>query len=311
MRALVTDPSAELGLALTEVPDPAPEPGELLVRMEAASVNRGEVRRAKLQPPGMVIGWDLVGTVEALGEGVSGVQVGDRVVALVPAGGSGSFAELVRAPAEWAVPLPAEASGVEAATLPVAGITAAAILELARVGQGDRVLITGAAGGVGLFAVQLAAEREAEVTGQASTPARGEAATEAGAHHVLLHPGDGGKVDGTFDVVLDGIGGVMLRPLLRATAPHGRVVLYGNSAGGESTISVDDIYRVPATVYGFFVFVSMPPDEGSTLLSGLVDRVQAGTLTTRVQATAPLADALGLLRDLMDRKVTGKVVLTG
>jgi NADPH:quinone reductase len=310
MRALVTDPSADLGLKLADVPEPQPERGELLVRMEAASVNRGEVRRAKLNPPGLVIGWDLVGTVVGLGEATAGFSLGDRVLALVPAGGSGSFAELVRAPAHWAVPIGSDADAVKLSTLPVAGITALGLLDVAGVTTDDRVLITGGAGGVGLFVIQLAAALGAEVTAQVSTADRGEAARAAGAHHVMLHPGDGSPVEGSFDVVLDSIGGKMLRPLLHATASHGRVALFGNSAGGESSISVDDIYRVPATVYGFFLFVSMPPEKGRAHLADLANRVTAGTLTTTVQAAAPLPDALPLLQDLMDRKVTGKVVLT-
>jgi len=132
---------------------------------------------------------------------------------------------------------------------------------------------------------------------------------EAGAE-ALVHPGDGSDVGGQFDVVLDGIGGPMLGPLLRAAAPNGRVVVYGNSADAESTFRVEDFYGKGVTIFGFRIFTSVPPDQAVRDLANLVDQVVAGKLEVRVQATAPLADALGLVRDLYDRKVTGKVVVT-
>ena len=132
-------------------------------------------------------------------------------------------------PAAWTAPLPSACDFVTAATLPVAGLTAVGILRLARVHAGDRVLVTGAAGGVGLFAVQLALQTKATVTGQAASEERAAAVRATGAE-ALVHPGDGSPVYGEFDVVLDGIGGPMLGPLLDATARNGRVVVYGNSA---------------------------------------------------------------------------------
>jgi NADPH:quinone reductase len=307
MRALVADPTASPPLSLADVPEPAPGPGQLLLDMEAASVNRGEIRTAAKQPPGTVIGWDVAGTVAALGEGVTTFDVGERVVALSPDGGS--FAERLVVPAEWTAPLPSACDFVPAATLPVAGVTAAGTLRLARTHAGDRVLVTGAAGGVGQFILQLALQARATVTGQAASEERAAAvrATGAGA---LVHPGDGSPVDGQFDVVLDGIGGPMLGPLLAATAPNGRVVVYGNSADAESTFRVETFYSKGVTIYGFRVFTSVPPDQVVKDMAALADQVASGTLSIKVQATAPLADALPLIADLYARKVTGKVVLT-
>ena len=319
MRALVADPTASPPLSLADVPEPAPGPGELLLDMEAASVNRGEIRTAAKQPPGTVIGWDVAGTVAALGEGVTTFDVGERVVALSPNGGS--FAERVVVPADWPAPLPSACDFVPAATLPVAGVTAAGTLRLARTHAGDRVLVTGAAGGVGQFTLQLALQARATVTGQAASEERAAAVRATGAE-ALVHPGDGSPVDGQFDVVLDGIGGPMLGPLLAATAPNGRVVVYGNSADAESTFRVETFYvfvvvdgRSPGyskgvTIYGFRVFTSVPPDQVVKDMAALADQVASGTLSIKVQATAPLADALPLIADLYARKVTGKVVLT-
>jgi NADPH:quinone reductase len=307
MRALVADPTASPPLSLADVPEPAPGPGELLLDMEAASVNRGEIRTAGKQPPGTVIGWDVAGTVAALGEGVTTFDVGERVVTLSP--GGGSFAERVVVPAEWTAPLPSACDFVPAATLPVAGVTAAGTLRLARTHAGDRVLVTGAAGGVGQFTLQLALQAKATVTGQAASEERAAAVRATGAE-ALVHQGDGSPVDGEFDVVLDGIGGPMLGPLLTATAANGRVVVYGNSADAESTFRVETFYSKGVTIYGFRVFTSVPPAQVVKDMATLADQVASGALSVKVQATAPLADALSLIADLYARKVTGKVVLT-
>ena len=307
MRALVADPTASPALSLADVPEPAPGPGELLLDMEAASVNRGEVRSAGKQPPGTVIGWDVAGTVAALGEGVTQFDVGERVLALSP--GGGSFAERVVVPAEWTAPLPTACDFVTAATLPVAGVTAAGILRLARAHAGDRVLVTGAAGGVGQFTLQLALQARATVTGQAASEERAAAVRATGAE-ALVHPGDGSPVDGEFDVVLDGIGGPMLGPLLDATARNGRVVVYGNSADAPSTFRVEAFYPKGITIYGFRVFTSVPPAQAVKDMATLADQAANGTLAVKVQATAPLTEALPLIADLYNRKVTGKVVIT-
>jgi NADPH:quinone reductase len=307
MRALVADPAASPALSLDDVPEPTPGAGELLVEMEAASVNRGEIRTAGRQPPGTVLGWDVAGTVAALGEGVTQFDVGERVVAVSPAGGS--FAERVAVPAEWAAPLPTACDFVTAATLPVAGITAVNILRLARTHAGDRVLITGAAGGVGLFAVQLALQTGAAVTGQAGSEERVAAVRAAGAEP-MVHPGDGSPVEGEFDVVLDAIGGPMVGPLLNATVAKGRVVIYGNSADAPSTLRVESFYSKGVTIYGFRIFASLAPAQAVKDLANLAEQACAGTLEVKVQATASLAEALPLIRDLYARKVTGKVVIT-
>ena len=117
-------PAATPAVALAVVPEPTPGPGELLVRVAAASVNRGEIRTAARQPAGKVLGWDVTGTVEALGEGVAAFTTGERVVAISP--GAGSFAEKVVVPAGWTAPLTDRADLVKIATLPVAGVTAVA-----------------------------------------------------------------------------------------------------------------------------------------------------------------------------------------
>jgi NADPH2:quinone reductase len=254
-----------------------------------------------------VVGWDVAGTVAALGEGVTQFDVGDRVVALNEAGGS--FAEQVVVPAAWTAPLPGACDFVTASTLPVAGITAVGINRLARVHAGDRVLVTGAAGGVGMFAVQLAVDAKATVTGQAGSEQRAAAVRAAGAE-ALVHPGDGAPLDGEFDVVLDGIGGPMIPPLIDATARNGRMVVYGNSANAESSFRIERLYNKGVTMYGFRVFTTVAPEQAVKDMANLAEQAVAGRLAVQVQATAPLTEALPLIQDLYARKVTGKVVIT-
>jgi NADPH:quinone reductase len=307
MRALVADPSASPALALADVPEPSPGPGQLLVDVEAASINRGEVRLAAAKPAGTVIGWDVAGTVAALGEGVTQFDVGDRVVGLSEAGGA--FAERAVVPAAWTAPLPDACDFVTASTLPVAGVTAVGTLRLGRVHAGDRVLVTGAAGGVGHLTVQLALQANATVTGQARSQERAEAVRAAGAE-ALVHPGDGSPVDGEFDVVLDSIGGPALAALVEATAVKGRMVVYGNSADAESSFRIERLYNKGVTLYGFRVFTSVPPEQAVKDMANLAEQAAGGRLRVHVQAAAPLADALRLVRDLYARRVTGKVVIT-
>jgi NADPH:quinone reductase len=169
--------------------------------------------------------------------------------------------------------------------------------------------VTGAAGGVGGFAVQLAREAKATVTGQAGSEERAAAVRATGAD-ALVHPGDGAPVDGEFDVVLDGIGGPMIAALVEATARHGRMVVYGNSADAESSFRIERLYNKGVTMYGFRVFTSVPPEQAVKDMANLAEQAVAGRLAVQVQATAPLADALPLIQDLYARRVTGKVVIT-
>src|SRR4029453_12024420 len=157
---------------------------------------------------------------------------------------------------------------------------------------------------------QLAVTEGITVTGQVSSEERARTVRELGAQP-LLHPGDGSDIDGEYDVILDGIGGRMSAPLPRALAPRGRLVVFGNSAGADSTFGIRDLYARAATVHGFFVFLSIPPEQAAKDLGLLAEHVETGRLQVLVQATAPLGDALPPPQDPLARKVPGKVVVTG
>ncbi len=178
MRALVSKQSSPYA-ELAEVPDPAPRHDQALVEVEAFSLNRGETRRLESLEPGTVTGWDLAGVVQQPAPDGSGPPAGARVVGMVPAG---AWAERAAVETDWLAELPAAVSFEQAAALPVAGLTALRALELGGFLVEKRVLVTGASGGVGRFAIQLAKLAGAQITALAR---RTEGLKELGADAVI------------------------------------------------------------------------------------------------------------------------------
>ena len=166
MLALITTGDDDI-LRLAEVPNPVPGPAEVLVRVQATSLNRGEVVRAKNAPAGQQVGWDVVGVVERAAERAEGPAVGTTVVGLVS---NGAWAELAAVPVDYLASVPSGVTPAQAACVPVAGMTAFRALALGGFPVGKRVLVTGASGGVGHVAVQLARAAQMTVTGLIRTP---------------------------------------------------------------------------------------------------------------------------------------------
>src|SRR5215213_403665 len=183
MRAVVVDPESRARLSVAEVEEPEPGPSEALVRVAAVSLNRGEVRRAEASEPGFRPGWDLAGTVERPAADGSGPGEGARAVGFLPSGG---WAELAAVPTNSLAELPEGVSFDEAATLPVAGLTAMYALEKGGGPLGRDVLITGASGGAGLFALRLARMSGARVVALVRRQEHEELVREAGAHEVVV-----------------------------------------------------------------------------------------------------------------------------
>jgi NADPH:quinone reductase len=301
MRALVAGSS---GVSLAEAPDPQAGPAHALVEVRAVSLNRGEVRRLPARAAGTIPGWDVAGVVRRAG--ADGPREGARVVGLAD---EGAWAELAAVPTERLAELPAEVSFEAASTLPVAGLTALRLLEVGGPLLGRRVLITGAAGGVGRFAIQLAKRAGAHVTGVVRDAERGQGLRELGADELITQLEPEGE---PFDLLLESVGGASLAAALTRVAPRGTVVAFGASSPEPTTFDVSSFYRRGgARLYGLSVFDELRRHGfGVRGLSLLVTELAAGRLDPQIDMTVSWRDADSALTALMERRIAGKAVLT-
>ena len=307
MLALVADRSSETGVSHSEVADPDPHPDEALVELRATSLNRGELRRLATREEGTIPGWDVAGVVVQPAK-TGGSAEGARVVGLMSAGGA--WAERAAVPVDMLAELPEEVSFSDASTLPVAGVTAYRTLAQGGLLIGRRVLITGASGGVGRFAIQLARRAGARVIAVAGSEQRAEGLKALGADEIAI----GFDSDGPeLDLVLESAGGDSLAAALRRVARGGTVVTFGNSSGDEVRFDASEFYgRAPtARVYAFMVFDEIAREQsGTSDLRALADMVAAGDLKTEVSLEASWREPGDAIKALLDRKVAGKAVLT-
>ncbi|HYZ16925.1 MAG TPA: zinc-binding dehydrogenase, partial [Candidatus Acidoferrum sp.] len=274
MKAVVVDRSAPGGLTIRDVSDPAALPSEALVRVAAISLNRGEVRRAKNAQNGWRPGWDIAGTIERAAADGSGPPAGSRVVGLATA--SGGWAERVAIPTRDLAVLPDTVSFERAATLPVAGLTALYALEKRGSLLGRRVLVTGASGGVGVFALQLARLSGAYAVGLVHQERKREIVARFADVIVEGETAEPATQYGPFDTILESVGGQVFSTALALLAQSGILVTYGTSAQSSSTIEVAPFYsRGASAIYGFFIFYELergePAGLGLARLLRLVD----------------------------------------
>jgi NADPH:quinone reductase len=305
-RAVVVDPSAPGRLVIAPVPDPAPERGEAVVRVRAISLNRGEVRRAGMAAAGWRPGWDLAGVVEATAANGGGPRVGARVVGVVL---EGAWAERVAVPANALAELPDKVTFSQAATFPVAGLTA--IHALAKGGGllGRRVLITGATGGVGDFAVQLARLGGAHVTASVRRDDQAAAVRALGAHDVVV--GDAIPPTPKYDLIVESVGGRTLGTALAALTRAGTCVTLGVSAGAEVTFDAREFFVAGrTTLYGLYLFTELLSEPASVGLRRLAEFVAAGQLAPHVSVERPWTEIAQVAQDLIARRFHGKAVLT-
>ena len=305
-RAVVVDPEAPGRLVIRPVPDPVPDRGEAIVRVRAISLNRGEVRRSGMAAPGWRPGWDLAGTVERAAADGSGPRAGARVVGLLS---EGAWAEHVVVPTHALAELPAKVTLSQAATFPVAGLTA--LYALAKRGQilARRVLVTGATGGVGDFAVQLARLGGAHVTGSVRRVDQTASVRQLGAHEVVV--GDDIPASPKYDLVIDSVGGRTLGTALAALERGGMCVTLGVSASAEVTFDTRTFFvSGRTTLYGFYLFVELGNDPAGDGLRRLGDLVAAGQLAPHISVERPWSEIAQVAADLIARKYPGKAVLT-
>ena len=305
-RAVVVDPAAAGRLVIASVPDPTPDRGEAIVRVRALSLNRGEVRRAGQAAAGWRPGWDLAGEVERAAADGSGPRAGARVVGLLP---EGAWAERVAVPTHALAELPDKVTFSQAATFPVAGLTALYSLDKGGMLLGRRVLVTGATGGVGDFAVQLARLAGAHVTAAARRSEQAASLRALGAHEVTV--GDEIPATPKYDLILDSVGGRTLGSALGALARGGVCVTFGVSATSDVTFDARSFFvGGRATLYGFYLFVELGQEPAGIGLRRLAELVAAGQLSPHISVERPWKDIAQVAQDLMARRYPGKAVLT-
>jgi NADPH:quinone reductase len=288
-----------------ERPDPSPDAGEVVVRIHATNINptdlgtrsgQARARMPDLQPP-FVLGWDLAGEVAAVGDGVDAYTPGERVVGMIPfgriGGRVGSYAEAAAVDPDWLAPLPDELEFVDAATLPLNVLTAKQGLDFLGDLRGKRLLVTGASGGVGGFAVQLAKAAGASVIAVAGRDDEDWVAG-LGADEVLSKDADLAEID-TVDAVFDAVpvGPAASTPSLRE--------------GGTAVFTRPPDPAEPDRDLRFELVLVQPEPEA---LREAARQLASGTLRTRVAHVLPLEDAAEGHRIAEEGGTKGKVVLT-
>jgi len=324
MKAIVQDrfgPPDTLQLVDAEKPEIGSE--DVLLKVHAAAVNpydwhmlRGDPRVARLmggvgltKPKTRIAGVDVAGRVQDVGADVQGLRPGDEVFGFA----RGAFAEYAAADAALVVPKPASLSFEQAAATPIAAATALhAIRDSGHVQPGQRVLVNGAAGGVGTFAVQIAAALGAEVTGVCSTR-NTDMVRSIGATHVVDYA-SADFADGTirYDVILDNVGNRTIRDLRRATTPTGIVIVNGGGSPGHLIGAVGSTLRA-AIVINLFVgqqITMVPTAWSQDDLLAVTELVDTGTLRPVIDRTYPLADTAAGLQHIEAGHARGKVVIT-
>lgn len=318
MRAMMV---TQLGqpLEMMDLPSPTPKPGEVCVRVAACSINFGDTLMQtgtyQVKPdlpfsPGM----EVSGTIIAVGAGVTQHQIGARVMAYH---GWGGLAEEVCLPADICAPIPDEMTNVDAAAFPVAyGTSHVALDNRAQLQPGERLLVLGAAGGVGRTAVEIGKLMGAEVIAAARGSDKLNVARASGADHVIDTDTDDirecVKALGGADVVYDPVGGDQFRAALRATNPNGRILPLGFASGDIPQIPANIILVKNITVIGLYwggYAITHPHilrDSFETLIGWWAD----GKLKPHISHVLPLEQANEAIDHLRNRTATGKVVVT-
>jgi len=318
MRAIVVStPGDASALEYTEVPDPVPGPGEVLIDVAASGVNFIDVyhRIGRYQLPlPFVPGSEGAGTVAAVGPDVTGVRVGDKVgwVNVV-----GSYAERQVVPADRVVPIPDEVSPETAAAVLLQGLTAHYLTHSTyRVQPGDDVLVHAAAGGMGLLLTQIAKLCGARVIGTVSTAEKEKLAREAGADHVLRYEGFADAVKeitggSGVHVVYDGVGAATFEGSLVSLRPRGMLALFGAASGPVPPFDLQRLNPLGS------LFVTRPTlhhyihtrEELLSRAQDVLGWLASGDLKVHISRRYPLAEARQAHEDLEGRRTTGKLLL--
>jgi NADPH:quinone reductase-like Zn-dependent oxidoreductase len=308
MKALTAMGGPTHTVGFTEVAEPTAGLAEAVVEVDAFSVNRGEVFALSgvygtPAERGWLPGQDVAGRVVRAAADGSGPAVSQRVVGHPDAGG---WAERVAVPVTRLAVLPDNISAIDAAALPLAGLTALRLLREAGAVSGRRILLTGASGGVGHFVTELATAAGAEVTVVTASTQRGQRLATLGARHVVQDICD---ALGTFDVVLESVGGETFTTALSRLAPGGTVLWFGQASLTPVMMSFFDLFGItPATIKHFPHWISTTSDGED--LETLVRLVATDRLHPEIGRTADWAETAMVLDDLARRRIRGNAVLT-
>jgi NADPH:quinone reductase-like Zn-dependent oxidoreductase len=330
MRALLSHaPGGPDTLQLDDVADPQPGPGELLVRVRASAINYPDVLiiedKYQLKPPRpFAPGGEIAGEIEAVGEGVEGWGLGDRVIAVT---GFGGLAEKVVISAKSAFRLPEERSFEEGAALLLTYATSIhALLDRGKLQAGQTLLVLGAAGGVGLAAVELAKAYEARVIAAVSSEEKAQAARDAGAEEAIVYPQgpfdrDGQKALAQLfkgavgpagaNVIFDPVGGDYTEAALRSIAWEGRFLVVGFPAG-IARLPLNLTLLKSCDVCGVFwgAFAARDPKANAAHVDILFKLWRQGMIAPRISGTYSLEQAGEAIRAVAERRVVGKLVVT-
>ncbi|MGD0527121.1 MAG: NADPH:quinone oxidoreductase family protein [Polyangiaceae bacterium] len=322
MRALVCREYGPVeSLAVGELPDPVPVAGQVVVGVRACGVNFPDllIVQGKYQfkpPPPFAPGGEVAGVIEAVGPGVEGLRVGDRVLAMAIFGG---LAEKLAADATQVLRLPEGVDFASASCVATAyGTTVHALRDRAQLRAGETLLVLGAAGGVGLAAVQVGKRMGARVIAAASTPEKLETCKRHGADLLINYATEDLKervkslTDGAgADVVYDPVGGAYTEAALRATAWNGRVLVIGFTAGDIPRVPTNLVLLKGCSLVGVFWGLALVRERARLMgqIEEILGWVKDGSVVPHVHATFPLARALDALREVQQRRVQGKVVV--
>ena len=322
MRAVVCDAFAEPeALEVRQLDTPPCGPGQVRVHVWASGVNYVDALfvqgRYQIRPPlPFVPGSEIAGEVTEIGAEVDGVEVGDRVMASVGLGGYAD--EIVLSPRQL-VRIPDRLSFGQAATMTQSYATAwFSLTRRTTVGPDDWVLVLGAAGGVGLAALDVARALGAKVVAAASTDEKLQLCIERGAHGVVNYSTEDLKArvreitDGGADVAIDTVGGDLSEAALRSLGNHGRLMVIGFASGTIPQLPANQILLRNRSVLGvdWGAWAMSDPDGNAVVLDEVLAAIDDGLLFPAEPGTYPLAEAGTALRDLLERRITGKVCLT-
>jgi NADPH:quinone reductase len=310
IRAIVVDPAAPGRLAIKPVELRDPDRDEVKVKVTAISLNRGETRRAVQQAePGWRPGWDFAGVVETAAADGSGPKAGTRVVGILP---NGAWAERVNCRSHAVAALPDGVSDTQAATLPVAGLTALHALRQGGLLLGRKVLVDGASGGVGHLACQLAQAAGALVWGHARREERrAEVAEWCGGRVVVGRELSAAKEHAPYWLILDSLGGSALSAAMGMLAPNGTCVTFGISESGTANVESRSFFGAGgARLYGLTLFHELMSVERASIGLGLLaGEIAAGRLTPQIAVEAGWDEIGAIAQRLIERDFTGKAVL--